>query len=143
MKGASLAGSRFARETIRSKRSDSCQQIPGRIPFFVEPAHPSEPLGFAGTAGRKHLNREAVSTDQAVALTRILVIDDDAAVGKMIAHILRMAHDVVIEASPRSALARLGTDRRFHLILCDITMPELSGIQVYDCLLYTSPSPRD
>ena len=75
-----------------------------------------------------------MSTDQEVALTRILVIDDDAAVGKMIAHILRMAHDVVIEASPRSALARLGSDRRFHLILCDITMPELSGIQVYEAI---------
>jgi CheY-like chemotaxis protein len=75
-----------------------------------------------------------MSTDRAVSLTRILVIDDDAAVAKMIAHILRAAHDVVIEASPRSALARLGTDTRFDLILCDITMPELSGIQVYEAI---------
>ncbi len=75
-----------------------------------------------------------MSTDQAVALTRILVIDDDAAVAKMIAHILRTAHDVVIEGSPRAALARLDTDRLFDLILCDITMPELSGIQVYEAI---------
>ena len=75
-----------------------------------------------------------MSTDPAVALTRILVIDDDAAVARMIAHILRAAHDVVTEASPRSALARLAADSRFDLILCDITMPELSGIQVYEAI---------
>ena len=67
-------------------------------------------------------------------LSRVLVIDDDTAVAKMIAHILRASHDVVTEISPESALARLLGGEAFDLILCDITMPEMSGIQVYEAI---------
>ena len=79
------------------------------------------------------MTQEPVSTERG-AVDRILVIDDDAAVAKMIAHILRAAHEVVIEASPRSAVARLRGGERYDLILCDITMPEMSGIEVYETL---------
>ncbi len=68
------------------------------------------------------------------ALSRVLVIDDDTAVAKMIAHILRASHDVVTEISPGSAMARLTSGDLFDLILCDITMPEMSGIQVYEAM---------
>ena len=67
-------------------------------------------------------------------MSRVLVIDDDMAVAKMIAHILRASHEVVTEMSPESALARLTSGDLFDLILCDITMPELSGIQVYEAI---------
>ncbi|MFO0591680.1 MAG: response regulator [Polyangiaceae bacterium] len=80
------------------------------------------------------MNQEPVSSAREAAMSRILVIDDDAAVAKMIAHILRAAHEIVIEASPRAALARLRSGDRFDLILCDITMPEMSGIEVYETL---------
>lgn len=80
------------------------------------------------------MTQEPVSTMRDTALSRILVIDDDAAVAKMIVHILRAAHDVVTEASPRSAVARLRAGDRYDLILCDITMPEMSGIEVYEAL---------
>jgi len=68
------------------------------------------------------------------ALSRVLVIDDDTAVAKMIAHILRASHEVVTEISPGSAMARLTSGDPFDLILCDITMPEMSGIQVYEAM---------
>lgn len=85
-------------------------------------------------AWRNVVTQEPVNSAREAAVSRILVIDDDAAVAKMIAHILRAAHEIVIEANPRAAVARLRGGERFDLILCDITMPEMSGIEVYETL---------
>lgn len=80
------------------------------------------------------VSQQATKSSGGLAVSRVLVIDDDTAVAKMIAHILRASHEVVTETSPESALARLTAGEAFDLILCDITMPEMSGIQVYEAI---------
>ncbi len=80
------------------------------------------------------VSQQSTNPPRGGALSRVLVIDDDTAVAKMIAHILRASHEVVTEISPESALARLTGGDLFDLILCDITMPEMSGIQVYEAI---------
>ena len=61
---------------------------------------------------------------------RVLVIDDEPMVGQLVAKVLA-AHDVVAETSARMALERLRADPRFDLILCDVMMPEVSGMDFY------------
>ncbi|HEY5949300.1 MAG TPA: ATP-binding protein [Kofleriaceae bacterium] len=61
---------------------------------------------------------------------RVLVIDDEPMVGHLVAKVLA-GHDVVAETSGRAALARLRNDARFDLILCDVMMPEVSGMDFY------------
>jgi PAS domain S-box-containing protein len=70
---------------------------------------------------------------------RVLVIDDEPMVGTLIAKVLS-THDVVAETSARAALTRLAADSGFDLILCDLMMPEVSGMDFYDQL---APELRD
>lgn len=60
----------------------------------------------------------------------ILVIDDDPVVTRMLSRVLS-GHNVVVTHSGSDALEQLNT-RSFALILCDLTMPGMSGMVFYD-----------
>jgi len=62
---------------------------------------------------------------------RVLVIDDEPGVGRALEHALGDRHDVEIVTSGRDAIARLATDADFDLILCDVMMPDVDGIEVF------------
>jgi two-component system cell cycle sensor histidine kinase/response regulator CckA len=70
---------------------------------------------------------------------RILVVDDDASVGKSVARVLRGAHDCVVETDARAALARLTAGETFDLIFCDLMMPNMTGMDLYDAVVALSP----
>jgi PAS domain S-box-containing protein len=70
---------------------------------------------------------------------RILVIDDEPLVVETIRRMLQAEHEVVTLTSPREALARLSSGEHFDLILCDLMMPELTGMDLYDKLLVAAP----
>jgi hypothetical protein len=57
---------------------------------------------------------------------RVLVVDDDAGVRRTLERFLG-PHEVVSCAGGQEALERLAVDRRFDLILCDVTMPRVDG----------------
>lgn len=61
---------------------------------------------------------------------RILVVDDEAAIREYETNLLsELGHEVLTAADGKEAL-RLACERRPHLVLLDIMMPELSGIEV-------------
>jgi signal transduction histidine kinase len=68
---------------------------------------------------------------QSTRVFEVLIIDDEVAVARAIARGLR-THRVTIVERGREGLALLAEGRRFDLILCDLMMPELSGMDVYD-----------
>jgi CheY-like chemotaxis protein len=57
---------------------------------------------------------------------RILVVDDEPQIGTAIVRILK-EHQVVVETTGTSALLLLESDAAFDLVLCDVTMMDLSG----------------
>jgi CheY-like chemotaxis protein len=63
---------------------------------------------------------------------RILVVDDEALLGRAISVLLSDAHRVDVTTSAKDALGRLLWGERYDIILCDITMPEMSGVDFYD-----------
>ena len=65
------------------------------------------------------------------ARARVLVIDDDAAVGSALRLVLSDEHEVEVTVSARAALTRVRSGERFDAILCDLMMPELSGMDFY------------
>lgn len=60
----------------------------------------------------------------------ILVVDDDTIVTRMLCRVLS-DHKVVVANSGHEAIQRLN-QHGFDLILCDLTMPGMSGIEFYE-----------
>jgi PAS domain S-box-containing protein len=70
---------------------------------------------------------------------RILVVDDEVQVGTAIRRTLQREHQVVVLTSSLEAQARLLGGERFDVILCDLMMPELSGMELYLSIVSGAP----
>lgn len=70
---------------------------------------------------------------------RVLVIDDDESVGRVVVRVLGGLHDVVAETDPHAALNRVKRGENFDVIFCDLMMPNLSGVDVHAALLAAKP----
>jgi signal transduction histidine kinase len=62
---------------------------------------------------------------------RVLVSDDEPAIGAAIRAALREEHEVVVAHRAVDALGRLREGETFDLVLCDLVMPEIGGPEVY------------
>lgn len=69
---------------------------------------------------------------------RILVVDDEALVGMSVKRILR-SHEVIALTSAKEALARCVAGDAYDLILCDLMMPDMTGMELHGELLRLSP----
>lgn len=69
---------------------------------------------------------------------KILVIDDEPFIIQMLGRILRH-HDVTTASSGASALELLERDSAFGVVLCDLMMPELTGMELYDRIKQQNP----
>jgi PAS domain S-box-containing protein len=65
---------------------------------------------------------------------RVLVVDDEPAIGASMHALLEPFHDVEFETSVASATAKLERDATFDAILCDVMMPGSSGVDLLDWL---------
>jgi len=65
---------------------------------------------------------------------RILVIDDEAAVGHALHRALIDEHDVLVASSGREALEMLHKDDQYDVVLCDLMMPDMTGMDVWEQL---------
>ncbi|MBK7857812.1 MAG: PAS domain S-box protein [Archangiaceae bacterium] len=75
---------------------------------------------------------EARATPPRPALTRarVLIVDDEPRIARHLAELLE-GHDVVVVTSGADAVARLG-EERFDVVFCDLMMPKVSGVQVFE-----------
>jgi signal transduction histidine kinase/ActR/RegA family two-component response regulator len=63
---------------------------------------------------------------------RLLVIDDDVLVARTLARMLKQ-HEVEVATSGRDALKRLAENgTNYDLVLCDLMMPDVTGMDVYE-----------
>jgi two-component system cell cycle sensor histidine kinase/response regulator CckA len=74
---------------------------------------------------------------------RVLIIDDEAALADVLASTLSPEHDAQVARSGREALALLARDDRFDVILCDLMMPDMSGMDVFERLREEKPALTD
>ena len=70
---------------------------------------------------------------------RVLVIDDEPAIGRIVSRVLQKEHDVLVLTDAREALTHIATGEVFDVVFCDLMMPELTGIDFFELLQETNP----
>ncbi|MBN2196906.1 MAG: PAS domain S-box protein [Polyangiaceae bacterium] len=96
------------------------------------------PVTAAATEARRH----TPIPDSAVAAGvrgRILVVDDEEVLRNILARVLGDAHDVITAGSVAEGQAILQRDPSFDLILCDVMMPGLTGMDLHEWLASQHP----
>jgi signal transduction histidine kinase/CheY-like chemotaxis protein len=73
---------------------------------------------------------------------RVLVVDDEPLVGRSVERLLRKEHHVDAVTDPNVALARIGAGERWDVVLCDLMMPQLSGMEFDARLAERAPELR-
>jgi CheY-like chemotaxis protein len=72
----------------------------------------------------------------------VLVIDDEPLIGNVIRRILH-DHEVTVVQRGKDALARIALGGRFDLILCDLMMPEMTGMELHAEIARAYPALTD
>jgi len=70
---------------------------------------------------------------------RVMVVDDEELMLTAIRRVLRDRHVVVAFRSAPQARKSLDEDRGFDVILCDLMMPDMSGMTFHDEVLKLDP----
>jgi len=95
-----------------------------RLPTDETPVAPEAPLPVAATSGR------ALS---------VLIIDDEPAILELLSQVLGTEHRVKTADRAREAFAWLAAGAQFDVILCDLMMPEMTGMEFYSKVLEKLP----
>lgn len=71
---------------------------------------------------------------------RVVVIDDEASIRRALSRLLGRDYGVTALASGREALALFAQDASFDAVLCDVMMPDMTGMQVHAWLVEHAPA---
>lgn len=83
--------------------------------------------------------RDGVSSAGLPRVARILVIDDEPQIGTTLRLLLAPDCEVLAVTNANEALRRISEREQFDLILCDLMMPEMSGMELYTKLQELAP----
>ena len=81
--------------------------------------------------------REAIAPERR---GRILIVDDEPTVVRILQRLLDKEHDVTATHDAREALALCAGGAQFDLILCDLMMPQMTGMELHRELVRISPA---
>lgn len=70
---------------------------------------------------------------------RVLVVDDDPGVGNALSIMLEDEHEVTCVTKAQEALRLLLRDAGYDIVFCDLMMPEVSGMDLYEALRLNRP----
>jgi signal transduction histidine kinase len=75
--------------------------------------------------------RTSLTSLKAIQRRRVLAVDDEALLLKAFQRMLVSHHDIETKLGAREALRHFSQDRRFDVVLCDLQMPDMSGVELY------------
>ena len=116
-------------------RSASCGRWAARSSSTAGPARgppsacgcpPTERSVRGAHAGAGHRPRRTATPRR-----RILAVDDEALLLKAYRRMLGDAHELTTALGGHEALRMLERDARFDVVLCDLQMPEMSGMELH------------
>jgi CheY-like chemotaxis protein len=118
---------------IRMAEARSClADANGAAERLREIVAPEEPLEQGASERALPVKRDRLRP------ARILIVDDDASVARALQRVFR-DYDAVINIGARHALDRIVVGERFDVILSDVTMPRMSGCDLYDEIHRVAP----
>lgn len=74
---------------------------------------------------------------------RLLIVDDEVVFSGSLRRLFSNEHDVTVVNRGSEALGRLRGGERFDAILCDLLMPEVTGVELYTELRQIAPDQAD
>ncbi|MBI3202246.1 MAG: response regulator [Myxococcales bacterium] len=92
-----------------------------------------------GTAPKAEAPRTSSLPAPAMRRARVLVVDDEELVAETVSRALAESYDVQVSTSARDALKVLANDPGFDVVLCDLLMPDMSGMDLYRALAEAQP----
>jgi len=116
-----LRDARDAAERVHRAVRELTRQ--GGVPAWSPPVQPGMPVEAMGPVRRG----------------RVLIVDDEQLIAAAVQRTLALDHEVTTVARARDALERLLGGSCFDLILCDIMMPDMTGIELYSELMRVAP----
>jgi CheY-like chemotaxis protein len=105
------------------------RDLAGRPPENRSTASHEYGAGAEGAASAQTPARSA-STPRG----RVLVVDDEPMIVRAIQRLLEGEHEVCLSTDPVDVVRQVRTGQRFDVILCDLMMPMMSGIDVYNAI---------
>ncbi len=96
----------------------------------------------AAPSGRP-LRSDVVPAQPREGRAQVLVVDDEAMVGSFVRRALGSRHDISVVQSGREALDLILAGETYDLVLCDLMMPQMSGMDLYEEVRTTSPTLAD
>ena len=127
-------GVAVSRSTVRA--------IGGKLSFESEPgrtvARVLLPVAVAADAEEEPEPDESLP-GRDLAVLRILIVDDDDLVARSLQRILT-AHEITAVSSGAGALDVLRERSDFDLILCDLMMPGMTGMDLYEVVVQAHPA---
>jgi signal transduction histidine kinase/ActR/RegA family two-component response regulator len=101
----------------------SAESEPGRGALFR--------VRLPAAIGVPQVKTRSVASLKAIQRRRVLAIDDEALLLKAFQRMLSTHHDIETKLGAREALRGFGQDRNFDIVLCDLQMPDMSGVELY------------
>jgi len=73
----------------------------------------------------------------------VLVVDDEVMIAQVLRRVLSRAHDVRVVDSAEGAMALFTAGERFDVVLCDLMMPQITGMDLHAFLVKLDPRQAD
>lgn len=70
---------------------------------------------------------------------RVLIVDDEPLILRSVTRLLKDEHDVETASNGKEALLKLTEDGPFDLVVCDLMMPEMNGMDLHQTMAKTHP----
>jgi PAS domain S-box-containing protein len=109
------------------------QSLGGEISFETTVGKGSAFRVVLPPAGARDVARASEDAAPVQSRARVLIVDDDVMVGRTLKLILE-SHEVVLATNGREALDIIESGKEFDVILCDLMMPIMTGMDLFAAL---------
>jgi signal transduction histidine kinase len=92
-------------------------------------------------APQTYLAQRDLPSDEVTSSKRgvILIVEDQIVVANALVRLLSAEHDVTCVSTSREALVAIESGRRFDVILCDLMMPDMTGMDLFTDVARSAP----